>query len=73
MKEGKNPLGSYLMQNKIAAKFAAITKPMPLLRASELAEHRENERRGKREERERRQGVKRAVREFEIWGFEICV
>jgi hypothetical protein len=55
VKEGKNSLGSYLMQNKIAAKFAAITKPMPLLRASERAEHRENERRGKREERGERE------------------
>jgi hypothetical protein len=75
VKEGKNSLGSYLILNKKTAKFAAITKPMPLLRASERAEHREDEGRGKREERERerRQRVKRAVREFEIWGFEICV
>ncbi len=55
MEEGKNSLGSYLVQNKIAAKFAAITKPMPLLRASE-AEHRDNERteREERGEREKR-------------------
>jgi hypothetical protein len=72
VEEGENSLGSYLMQNKIAAKFAAITKPMPLLRASEQAQ-RERTEREEREERERRQGVKRAVREFEIWGFEICV
>ncbi len=54
VEEGKNSLGSYLMQNKIAAKFAAIRKPMPLLRASERAsraqrERTEREERGERE------------------------
>jgi hypothetical protein len=45
---------------------------MPLLRASEQSTERTNAE--GRERRERRQGVKRAVREFEIWGFdEICV
>jgi len=44
VEEGENSLGSYLMQNKIAAKFAAITKPMPLLRASEQAQRERTER-----------------------------
>jgi hypothetical protein len=77
MEEGKNSLGNYMMQNKLGAKFCPQSqKPMPPLHASERAEHRENERRGKREERgerEKTRCVKRAVREFEIWGFEICV
>jgi ribosomal protein L12E/L44/L45/RPP1/RPP2 len=55
VEEGKNSLGSYLMQNKIAAKFAAIHAAAACERESRA--QRERTEREEREEREREDKV----------------